>query len=103
MVRMRAPSTQARAILALLLAARGGWSHGYELARAAGVKSGTLYPLLIRLEAQGHLEAAWQPSDAPGRPPRHVYRLTASGIALARSHPPVEAPPSRPRRHGAAT
>ena len=42
-------------ILAVLLDARDGWSHGYELARLAGVKSGTLYPLLIRLEAQGYL------------------------------------------------
>jgi len=75
-------------ILAVLLDARDGWSHGYELARLAGVKSGTLYPLLIRLEAQGYLEADWQQPLERGRPPRHAYRLTASGVQLAHANPP---------------
>jgi len=91
MVRSRALSPQARTILAGLLAAAREWRHGYDLARAAGVKSGTLYPLLIRLEAQGHLEAEWQPPE-PGRPPRHAYRLTATGVQLARDNPPEMAP-----------
>lgn len=60
MSRTRALSQHARTVLAVLLEARGEWSHGYELARLADVRSGTLYPLLIRLEAQGHLEAEWQ-------------------------------------------
>lgn len=87
MTRMRALSNHARTILAGLLDAGGEWRHGYDLARAANVKSGTLYPLLIRLEAQGYLEAEWQPPE-PGRPPRHAYRLTARGIQLARENPP---------------
>lgn len=57
MSRLRALSPPARMVLAILLDSRGQWSHGYELARLAGVKSGTLYPLLIRLEGQGYLEA----------------------------------------------
>jgi len=68
-----------------LLDARDRWSHGYELARCAGLKSGTLYPLLIRLEQQGYLLAEWQPPTEPGRPPRHAYRLTAAGVELARA------------------
>ncbi|WP_317128310.1 PadR family transcriptional regulator [Sphingomonas baiyangensis] len=83
--------------------AAGGWSHGYELARIAGVKSGTLYPLLIRLEAQGHLEAQWQEPAEPGRPPRHAYRLTASGLRLARDNPPAPAPSPVGARAKAAT
>jgi DNA-binding PadR family transcriptional regulator len=79
-------------ILAVLLEARGEWSHGYALARLAGVKSGTLYPLLIRLEAQGHLEAEWQQPEEGGRPPRHAYRLTESGVQLARDNPPDPLP-----------
>ena len=68
MVRSRALSPRAKDVLAALLDARGGWSHGYELARTAGVKSGTLYPLLIRLEAEGYLEAEWQqPSEGGAR------------------------------------
>ena len=74
-------------VLAVLLDAGGYWSHGYELARLADVKSGTLYPLLIRLEAQGYLEAEWQHPVEGGRPPRHAYRLTASGVQLARANP----------------
>ena len=85
MARRRAFSRHARAVLAALLEARGRWSHGYELSQATGIASGTLYPLLIRLHAQGCLEAEWQPPAALGRPPRHAYRLTAAGVQLARS------------------
>lgn len=88
MARTRTLSNHARAILAALLDARGAWCHGYELAQVADVKSGTLYPLLIRLEGQGHLEAEWQQPSDGGRPPRHAYRLTASGVQLARDNPP---------------
>jgi PadR family transcriptional regulator PadR len=61
--------------------------HGYDLCREAQIKSGTLYPLLIRLEAQGYLAADWQASGVAGRPLRHVYRLTAAGCRLADAHP----------------
>jgi DNA-binding PadR family transcriptional regulator len=85
-------------VLSVLLDAGDAWSHGYELTRLADVKSGTLYPLLIRLEAQGYLEAEWQPPEA-GRPPRHAYRLTASGVQLARANPPGRPMPHAiPRR-----
>ncbi len=60
------------------------WRYGYDLGRATGLKSGTLYPMLMRLHDQGFLEAEWRPSPQPGRPPRHAYRLTASGMTLAR-------------------
>lgn len=88
MPRSRILSNHARTILAALLESRGAWRHGYELARLADVKSGTLYPLLIRLERQGYLEAEWQQPAEGGRPPRHAYRLTASGVQLARANPP---------------
>jgi len=85
MNRSRALSRHARDLLAALLAAGDRWSHGYELASLTGIKSGTLYPLLIRLEAQGFLAAEWQQPAAGGRPPRHAYRLTAAGQLLART------------------
>jgi DNA-binding PadR family transcriptional regulator len=88
MVRNRSLSPAARNVLAILAESGGAWAHGYDLSRRAGVKSGTLYPLLMRLEAQGHLEAKWEPPAEPGRPPRHVYRLTAAGRMLARANPP---------------
>lgn len=83
----RALSPAARTVLALM-AGEGGWHHGYDLCRAAGIKSGTLYPLLIRLERQGYLESEWQASESGGAPPRHAYRLTAAGRKLARDNPP---------------
>ncbi len=100
MPRARALSAHARTILSVLLDASGRWSHGYELAKLAGVKSGTLYPLLIRLEAQGYLEAEWQVASEGGRPPRHAYRLTPSGVALAHTNPPdrVATGAARPRQ-----
>jgi len=85
MTRYRALSKHGRALLAALLEARDRWSHGYELAALTGIKSGTLYPLLIRLEAQAYLEAEWQAPVVSGRPPRHAYRLTAAGQRLARA------------------
>ena len=104
MVRSRSLSSHARAVLAILAEADRDWRHGYELVRQAGVKSGTLYPLLIRLEAQGYLEAEWQAPAAPGRPPRHAYRLTASGMQLAREKAAVHAPdPFAGRRREART
>ncbi|MGZ8282587.1 MAG: PadR family transcriptional regulator [Allosphingosinicella sp.] len=86
MTRSRALSGQALSLLSALAAPGQEWRHGYDLAQATGLRSGTLYPLLIRLEAQGYLEAQWQAPAAPGRPPRHAYRLTASGLALVRGH-----------------
>jgi PadR family transcriptional regulator, regulatory protein PadR len=76
-------SRQARALLATLLEQSGRWRHGYDLAKATGLKSGTLYPLLMRLNEQGLLESRWQDAEHPGLPPRHCYRLTALGVALA--------------------
>jgi PadR family transcriptional regulator, regulatory protein PadR len=78
MNRSRSLSPQALAVVDVLAGANG-WCHGYDVMAQAGVKSGTLYPLLMRLEAQGLLEAQWVESPQAGRPPRHVYRLTAAG------------------------
>ena len=75
-------STQTRVLLAALASSPQAWRHGFSLAKELELKSGTLYPLLIRLEDQGFLEAAWEPK-APGAPARHVYRLTAAGLRLA--------------------
>jgi PadR family transcriptional regulator, regulatory protein PadR len=85
MTRKRALSRHARLLLWRLLEARGAWKHGYELVVSTGLKSGTLYPLLIRLESEGYLEAEWQPPVVRGRPPRHAYRLTAAGERFARA------------------
>src|SRR5258705_13807743 len=77
-------SRQARALLAALLDGPGTWRHGYDLSKETSLRSGTLYPLLMRLSEQGLLESRCQEAERPGLPPRHVYRLTAAGLALAR-------------------
>lgn len=59
------------------------WRHGYDISRATGLKSGTLYPILMRLADRALLETRWETTEA-GKPPRHMYRLTATGLQLAR-------------------
>lgn len=73
------------ALLSVLSAAMPGWRHGYDLMKETGLSSGTLYPLLMRMTEQRLVEAEWHDPVKPGRPPRHAYRLTAAGLALARS------------------
>jgi PadR family transcriptional regulator len=76
-------SAQTLSVLAALCDQPSRWQHGYALARQTGLKSGTLYPILIRLADRGLVEACWQDEPAPGRPRRHLYRLTAAGLASA--------------------
>jgi DNA-binding PadR family transcriptional regulator len=78
-------SDQTRDLLAAFLGAPSEWRYGYDLSRETGLKSGTLYPILMRLEAQGWLETSWQETQTPGRPPRHMYRLTRDGAARAQT------------------
>ena len=76
-------SPQTLSVLAALYERPSRWQHGYALASTTGLKSGTLYPILIRLADRGLVEACWQEEPQPGRPRRHLYRLTADGLASA--------------------
>ena len=76
-------SPQTRTVLATLLNTPDTWWHGYDLSGETGLKSGTLYPILMRLKEQGLLVSEWREPSQPGRPPRHVYQLSATGKALA--------------------
>jgi DNA-binding PadR family transcriptional regulator len=86
--RRRNISAQTLAVLAVFQHKPAEWLYGYELSRLTGLGSGTLYPLLMRLHQQGLLEAMWLEAQRPGRPPRHGYRLTPDGAALARESQP---------------
>jgi DNA-binding PadR family transcriptional regulator len=88
----RRPSPQTLAVHAALAAEPEAWRHGYELGRQVGLKAGSLYPILIRLSERGLLEARWEDAAeaAPGRPPRHLYRLTGAGRELAAEAPAPE-------------
>ena len=63
----------------------GAWQHGYDLSKKTGLKSGTLYPLLIRLSDQGLLDSRWEEPERQGMPPRHAYKLTPNGLTFART------------------
>ena len=59
--------------------------YGYELMKSAGLSSGTLYPMLARLEERGLVTSHWEPEPAAaGRPPRRYYQLTGEGVRVAR-------------------
>src|SRR5215472_2650970 len=78
-------SAQTLSVLAALCADPREWRHGYGIARDTGLKSGRLYPILIRLADRGLVEARWEEGQPAGRPRRHLYRLTPDGLATARS------------------
>jgi PadR family transcriptional regulator PadR len=93
---IRRPSPQTLLVLEALTRDPGEWRHGYDIAQQTGVRSGTLYPALIRLADRGLVEARWDDAVEPGRPRRHHYRITPDGAALARQQRPQPAKP-RPR------
>lgn len=77
--------------------------YGVEVGDAAGLPSGTVHPILARLEGLGWVESRWEDIDPrrEGRPARRYYRLTAAGVdaaraALARAYRPASAPRFRP-------
>jgi len=73
------------------------WRYGYDLSRETGLKSSTLYPILMRLAKFHLLETRWV-TTTDGVPPRHTYRLTPSGAELARSHQSATRSVARVRR-----
>jgi PadR family transcriptional regulator, regulatory protein PadR len=60
--------------------------YGLDLMRDTGLASGTLYPILVRLERSGWVSGHWEDVDpvAEGRPGRRYYRLTPDGVVAAR-------------------
>ena len=91
MPRIPNTSPQTLSLLSSLLASRNSWRHGYDLAQECELKSGTLYPLLMRLADQGFLESRWE-TDRETHRPRHVYRLTAKGATHAKAQIREHAP-----------
>lgn len=79
----RATSAQTLSVLSALASEPSAWRHGYDLARETELKSGTLYPILVRLADRGIVEARWEEEQPVGRPRRHLYRLTSDGLATA--------------------
>ena len=78
----------------VLVALTRGVRHGFDILDATGLESGTVYPILRRLEDAGCVRSRWEPVQRArdeGRPPRRYYELTGEGAAAAsealRRHP----------------
>ena len=74
-------------VLEALLADPSAELYGIEIGDAAGLPSGTVHPILARLEGLGWLTSRWEDIDpsAAGRPARRYYQLTPNGAQAARS------------------
>ena len=80
MTRKRRFSPQTSAVLGVLADQPSEWFYGLELSKLTELKSGSLYPILIRLADRGLLQSRWLEPSEEGRPPRHVYRITSAGL-----------------------
>jgi Predicted transcriptional regulators len=78
-------SPQTALVLDAFLEAPRSWRYGYDISRDTELKSGTLYPILIRLADHELVETRWETPES-GKPPRHMYRLTPAGLRSARAH-----------------
>jgi PadR family transcriptional regulator PadR len=91
---------QTQLVLRALLDEPSKQRYGLELSDLVGLRSGTIYPILARLEQAGWVDSAWEDPaahEAAGRPRRRFYRLTPDGAdqaraALARAHQPRAQP-----------
>jgi len=80
-------SPQTLTVLEVFLDEPREWRYGYDISRVTALKSGSLYPILMRLADRKLLETSWETNEV-GKPPRHLYRLTPDGLALARERCP---------------
>jgi PadR family transcriptional regulator len=63
-----------------------GHHHGFDVMDATGLPSGTVYPILRRLDAEGLVRSRWEKEGVARReqrPPRRYYELTPSGRVFA--------------------
>ena len=66
-----------------------GRHHGFDIMDATGLPSGTVYPILRRLDAEGLVRSKWEKDGVARReqrPPRRYYELTAGGARTGREH-----------------
>jgi DNA-binding PadR family transcriptional regulator len=80
---------QTQLVLRTLLESPAKARYGLELSEAAGLPTGTVHPILARLESAGWLESFWEDHSEiektdPPRPRRRYYRFTSSGAESAR-------------------
>ena len=69
----------------VLQALASGCHYGFDIMDATGLPSGTVYPILRRLDREGLLASAWEKqaiAQKEQRPPRRYYDITAPGAAM---------------------
>ena len=93
--RVRRPSQQTVVVLRALAESPSAWRYGYELCQQVGLKAGSMYPILMRLADRGLLKTSWETDVEGGRPPRHLYRLTARSRRCRRARGEANAWPPR--------
>jgi PadR family transcriptional regulator, regulatory protein PadR len=60
--------------------------YGLKIAQNAGRKTGSVYPILARLEEAAWVESCWERDERGDRGPRRrFYRLSPEGLAAARA------------------
>jgi len=77
---------QVQMVLAEMLGEPTEPRYGLDICESTGLPSGTIYPILARLERIGWVDSNWEDPDAhiaEGRPRRRYYRLTREGAECA--------------------
>ena len=90
-------TVQTQLVLRALLEHPARELYGLQISDAAGLATGTIHPILARLEGLGWLESRWEDIDpaTKGRPKRRYYKLSPRGAeharqALATARTPVD-------------
>lgn len=90
------------AVVGFLLERHGtGGVFGSEVVKHTGFDSGTVYPILARLEKLGWVVSDWEDGEvaaAQKRPRRRYYRLDGAGVTSAREYCAPREQPHRARR-----
>ena len=85
----KSPKPLSLSAVAVLDAVARRVRHGFDIMDAIGLPSGTVYPILARLERDGYVRSRWESQSTAlreKRPPRRYYEVTAAGAkALAHS------------------
>jgi PadR family transcriptional regulator, regulatory protein PadR len=80
---------QTQMVLRQALTEPGREWYGLEMVQATGLPTGTVYPIITRLEQAGWITSRWetpaeQAEEGQARPRRRYYRLTEDGAEIAR-------------------
>jgi DNA-binding PadR family transcriptional regulator len=69
----------------VLQALARGFHYGFDIMDATGLPSGTVYPILRRLDREGLLKSTWEKqatAQREQRPPRRYYEITGDGETM---------------------